>query len=155
MGLMEIRRRMLTANKNKLPDTTAQIAEYGYSWGRGKYAKDANANYGISVFYNYSLSSSNRTLVTMCLNPSTMLMLQKDGVYKDWWGQTTIPAGGTWQTTEGERKVINANTNEVSCSIYLPLINNTYAYIKESGEILFAGKHTPYYGYTNISDMPT
>lgn len=140
--------------QKKLPDTTVQIAEYGYSWGRSRYAKDANADYGISVFYNYSLSSSARTLVTMCLNPSTMLMLQKDGVYKDWWGQTIVPAGGTWEATESERKVINANTNEVSCSIYLPLIDNTYAYIKESGEILFAGKNTPYYGYTNINDMP-
>ena len=142
----------MLASGKRLPDTTVQIAEYGYSWGRGKYKKDANADYGISVFYNYSLSSSAQTLVTMCLNPRVTLMLQKDGVYKDWWSQ---PASGNWETTEGERTVINADTNEVSCSIYLPLIDNTYAYIKESGDILFAGKRTPYYGYTNINDMPT
>lgn len=54
-----------------------------------------------------------------------------------------------------QKKQINAGANEISCSIYLPLIDTTYAYIKESGDILFAGKRTPYYGYTNINDMPT
>lgn len=93
MDMMAIRRRVLMASKNKLPDTTARIAEYGYSWGRGKYVKYENANYGLSVFYNFQSSSSQQTLVSMGLSSESTFMLQADGTYKDWWTQSVIPSG--------------------------------------------------------------
>lgn len=158
MGLMEIRRRMLMASKNRLPNTTVQIAEYGYSWDRGRYNKLEDSNYGLSIFYTFQSSSSQQTIVSMGLSSEKIFILQADGKYEDWWGQTILPSGAGndyWKEHETRRKCINAGTNEISCSIYLPLIDTTYAYIKESGDILFAGKNTPYYGYANINDMPT
>ena len=43
----------------------------------------------------------------------------------------------------------------ISFSIEVSEIENSYAYLVETGQIIFAGKNTPYYGYTNISEMPT
>lgn len=157
MDMMAIRRRVLMASKNKLPDTTAQIAEYGYSWGRGKYVKVEDSNYGLSIFYAFQSSSSKQTIVSMGLSSEKTFILQADGTYEDWWTQASLPSGADddyWMEHETNKKRINAGANEISCSIYLPLIDTTYAYIKESGDILFAGKRTPYYGYTNINDMP-
>ncbi len=34
-------------------------------------------------------------------------------------------------------------------------LDECYAYYERTGQIFFAGKHSPYYGYTNINDMPT
>lgn len=146
------------ASKNRLPNTTVQIAEYGYSWGRGRYVKVEDSDYGLSIFYTFQSSSSEQTIVSMGLSNIKMFILQADGKYKDWWGETEVPSGADvdyWKEHETRKKCINAGANEITCSIYLPLIDTTYAYIKESGDILFAGKRTPYYGYTNINDMPT
>ena len=33
-------------------------------------------------------------------------------------------------------------------------IDNVYAYCSSTGQILFAGRNTEYYGYANINDMP-
>ena len=85
------------------------------------------------------------------LNPDYMCNIQNDGSFVDWWGQTNgIP---NWTTQESERDILNAGSNEISCSIYLPIIDTTYAYIKETGQILFAGKDSIYYGHKNISEL--
>lgn len=130
----------------KLPDTTIQIAEYGYSWQRGKELKSIDSKYGISVKYIFPAQSFTQTMVQY--GHDTILILYTDDVYKDWWGMQN----GLY--SEVERTIIDVGTNQVSTSVYLPMIDDAYFYLKETGQILYAGKNSPYYGYTNINDMP-
>lgn len=41
----------------------------------------------------------------------------------------------------------------ITFSIQEAEIDNSYAYIVETGQILFAGENTPYYGHHNISEL--
>lgn len=147
MDMMEIRRRVLLGSrKKKLPDTTVKIAEYGYKWDKGREVKKADSNYGITIKYDFPAQSDIRTLVQR--GHESALIFYTDGVYKDWW----MANNGIAQ--EAKRKIVNAGANQVSMSVYLPMIDDAYLYIEETGEILYAGKNSPYYGYTNINDMP-
>lgn len=47
-----------------------------------------------------------------------------------------------------------ATLKEIRFSIPIREIDDSFAYVEETGQILFAGKNSPYYGYTNINDMP-
>ena len=149
MDMMAIRRRVLMGAK-KVLDTTPIIEIYGKRQGTGnpvsKQPIDDN-NSGITIFYDYEPVNYQRTIVCYGIT-LVMTVYRSDHVYMDFWGVETI-------TAPLERKCLNSNSGAVKLDIFLPLINDCYFYIKETGEILFAGKNSPYYGYTNINDMPT
>ena len=149
MDMMAIRRRVLLGGK-KVIDTSPIIEIYGKRQGRGNpttHPPTDDDSSGITIFYDYEPVNYQRTIVHYG-TASIMTLYSSDHSYKDFWGvrATYAPA---------ERKCLNANSGAVKLDIYLPLIDDCYFYIKETGEILFAGKNSPYYGYTNINDMPT
>lgn len=43
--------------------------------------------------------------------------------------------------------------SRISFSIEKTKLKDSYAYIVETGKILFAGENTPYYGHTNVSEL--
>lgn len=63
----------------------------------------------------------------------------KDGQYVDYWG-FVAPR-------------LNANSNGVAVTLKENEIDDAYLYVIDSGEIIFAGKNTPYYGHRNISEL--
>ena len=146
MDMMAIRRRVLMGSrKKKSPDTTVKIAEYGVAW-QNRTQKVENANWGISEFVVFEPVSTQRTL--RGYGNVKSFVVSKDG------GATTFDYWGTTTDNPWERKCLNENTNACSFSIILSLIDDAWMIIVETGDILFAGKNTPYYGYTNINDMP-
>ena len=148
MDMMAIRRRVLMGAK-KVLDTTPIIEIYGKHQGAGKPTIkppiDDN-NSGITIFYDYEPVNYRRTIVYYGTS-AVMTVYTSDHLYKDYRnvGATDAPA---------ESRYLNANSGAIKIDIYLPLIDDCFFYIKETGEILFAGKNSPYYGYTNINDMP-
>ena len=63
----------------------------------------------------------------------------KDGDYVDYWSPTNIK--------------LNANSNGIGVTISNSRIDDAYMYINDSGQILFAGKNTIYYGHRNINEI--
>lgn len=70
----------------------------------------------------------------------------KNDVYVDYW---------TLAVAQSPRRCINVNSDGIAITLNMNKLDESYAYIVETGQIFFAGKNTPYYGYTNISEMPT
>ena len=103
----------------------------------------------VTELYNYQLfaSGANRTLVTTGAwgNNQGIMTVWKDGVYRDFWG--------TNSADNFERAVIMPNTNGLKISLNMSRLNDAYALIKETGEILFAGKNSIYYGHLNTSEL--
>ena len=133
----------------KTIDTSPRILQYGVRYGNGNPATKPlieDNNYCITDKYEYEPQSTKQTLVTNGIG-NTLLVFGTTGEYMDYW---------VWpNTADGtQRTVINVNSGMLSCCILISALDTTYAYLKETGQILFAGKNSPYYGYTNINDMP-
>lgn len=143
MDMMAIRRRVLMGGK-KVIDTTIKILAEDSRWTiNGDLATNVGNN--ASIIYAYEPQSVARQLVYDGL--VFQLIIFENGTYKDFW---TVRNGGS-----DTRNVINANSNGIGVTVPTSNINDAYAYLPSNGQILFAGKNTPYYGYTNINDMPT
>ena len=142
MDLMA-RRKALLASGKKVVDTTIKILAENSSWvvgGRTEVSQGNNA----SIIYTYEPQSVGRSLVYGGL--TIRLIIFENGTYKDYWSV---------RNGNDPRSVINANSNGIGVTVSTSNIDNAYAYLPSNGQILFAGKNTPYYGYTNINDMPT
>ena len=66
--------------------------------------------------------------------------------YVDYWNLYSI-------VNEERRNVINIGSDGMAFTLLTENLSGSYAYILETGEILFAGKNTPYYGHRNISEL--
>ena len=149
MDMMAIRRRVLMGAK-KVLDTTPIIEIYGKQQGAGnpiRFPPIDDNNSGIIIFYDYEPVKYHRTMVYYGTS-AVMSMYRSDHSYMDY---RRVEATAAPAETFG----LKAHSVAVKVDIYLPLIDDCFFYIKETGEILFAGKNSPYYGYTNINDMPT
>ena len=152
MDMMQIRRRVLLGGK-KVIDTSPKIAEYGVCWNRTQGGKTANDNWCITEWYDFNPLYHGVMHVSGYVGAdNAFITFQYEGVYdnsniyKDWYyfvGQSRVIGG------------LNVTVNKITFSIEVTKIDDAYAYIEETGQILFAGKNSPYYGYTNINDMPT
>lgn len=132
--------------KAPLLDTSPRIAEYG------KYLNRSNTGTGSSEYWCYTEwydidpvpGIANRLQIGNC---------EIDGgrTYQ----YTTSAGGANWDyRASGEYYTLPGNANTIRISIPIANLLTCYACIKTTGQILFAGKNTPYYGYTNINDMP-
>ena len=117
------------------PDTSPKIAAEGYKFNQGRLVAD-NAC-AVTVVYDVKPSGSIQPLKGEGL--IAQLALYKDGVYFDYW---------TYSNPN-----ISANANGMAATVQIAQIDNSYLYIKETGEIIFAGKNTIYYGHRNISEI--
>ena len=141
MDLMAIRRRIMMAQRK---NTAPIILMYGYKYPSGNKAPTVDATKCITDKYRYEPSTGKQTLVT-CGVTSTIHIFN-DTRYMDYW---------SWSPGDGyKRKVINPNSTQVACTVVIDQLDVCYAYLEETGQILFAGEKSPYYGYENINDMP-
>ena len=142
--MMEIRRRVLMGSRKKVIDTSPVIETYGCKIGNGNsFVEDID--YCITKIYAYPKNSEILTMVTGKVG--NKIQVYRNGAYLDWWGWGN-------EGVQYARRCINSNSDGVRLCMRISYIPETYAYLKETGQILFAGKNTPYYGYTNINDMP-
>lgn len=142
MDLMT-RRKILLASWKKVIDTTIKILAENSRWAIGGRVETSEKN-NASIIYTYEPQSVGRQLIYDGL--ITQLIIFENGAYKDYW---------TVRNPPDPRNVINANSNGIGVTVDTSAIAYAYAYFPSNGQILFAGKNTPYYGYTNINDMPT
>ena len=138
MDMMEARLRMM-AMQESVNDTTIKILEYDKIWRQGNLANSNDS--AASIIYTFEPKSVARKLVYEYLY--VQLNLFTDGTYVDYWN---VRIGDT-------RNVINANCNGLAVSIESINEANAYAYLPDTGEILFAGKNSIYYGHKNISEL--
>ena len=127
-------------------DTSPRIAEYGKYLGRSNTGTGSDASWCYTVWYDIDPvpGTTNKLQIVNC------------GIDNDRTYQYTASSGGAdWDyRTAGDYYWLSANANKIRFSIYIPNLLDCYAYIATTGQILFAGRNTQYYGYTNIHDMP-
>ena len=158
MDMMAIRRRVLLGGK-KVIDTSPKIAEYGkgcaYAATGERDTEEAcitewyqfegvTKGQGITLYYYYFSTTATRPINYQYYG------VADDGTpnRKDWY----------YNTESHSRKLSgwpNSTFAEIRFSVPIADIDAAYAYCAETGQIFFAGKNSPYYGSTNINDMPT
>ena len=138
----------------KVIDTSPKIAEYGVYWNRTYGSKTQSDSWCITEWYEFDTIYHGRVIICgYCGTDTKYITFQYNGVkddestYKSWYY-----FNGFDHRTSG---IGNATLHNITFSIEIAKIDDAYAYVKETGQIFFAGKNTPYYGYTNINDMPT
>ena len=147
MDNLMLRRRAILQAPIVRPDTSPRIAEYGKTLGRGNTTINTDANYCYTEWYD--------------INPAPgsahQLQLVRCGINSNHTYQFTTSTGGAnWDyRKEGNYYYFPGNVNKIRTSIPIANLETCYAYIVSTGQILFAGINTPYYGYTNINNMPT
>lgn len=140
------RRRAMMEKKSDVLNTSPRIAEYGKYLTRSNTGTGSNADWCYTIWYDIypAPGTANRLQLVNC------------GIGEFRTYQWTTSAGGAnWDYRKtGGYYYLPANANKIRVSIPIANLLTCYAYIESTGQILFAGKNTPYYGYTNINDMP-
>lgn len=148
MDLMTRRRALMALVKSEPGiDTSPRIAQYGVKNPSGNPASKPyieDANYCVTVIYPYTSSASKQTLTLY--GGSGNVILYDNGTYKDYWSFEA-------EIQPHRRNVINANTNGISCPLKISMLADSYAFMVETGEILFAGRNSIYYGHRNINEL--
>lgn len=117
----------------------------GYKIASGSKNPNADSNAGITNVYPFTALQTSGALCTYGCTADMQVMT--NGVYTDYW---SIDSESAPQTRTG---VINAGTNGIKLTILLAKKDDCYAYIVDTGEILFAGVNSIYYGHHNISEV--
>lgn len=148
-------------------DTTAEIATEGYVFtSLGNHTLRENG--GITV--KYQLDAPTTVLHPAGIIPVLFssvsaignLTIYKDDTYLNYVSEFETASVGRWgQLASGELAEYNSKSwnvaeyNQISFSVDLRCIDDAYMYDYTSGQVWFAGKNTPYYGKTNISEAVT
>lgn len=136
MTPLDRRRELLLMQESGL-DTTPEFVAYGYRWDRGQLVENSACN--ATKIYSFPPSQSARKIESdYCV---MQICIYRDGTYIDYW------------SISNTRAVINANSNGLAISVSSNYVDDAYLYIQETGEIIFAGKNTIYYGHKNISEL--
>jgi len=93
----------------------------------------------------YSLRPDGTQNTALLQNASFELF--KDGTYNNYYDQQKINAENTRSTAAA-----NLGINGLRFTVWLFGAEKSYAYIRENGRVLFAGKESPYYGKEYITD---
>lgn len=101
----------------------------------------------VTALYTYPEKSVIQTCVTTggWGDSGGTMIIYKDGNRVDFWG--------TNKQDNYERKCINEGSNGLRISLNMSRLDDAYFYLKETGQILFAGKNSIYYGHKNISEI--
>ena len=140
------RRRALLARVESEPgiNTSPRIAEYDKKCDRNSTTVSTSEGYCYTVWYDI-VPISNTIIHLVGENmPGSPACFQ----------YTLVGGGRDWDYFP-TRIIVAANANTIRFSLITANIDTSYVYVQETGQILFAGRNTPYYGYTNINDMPT
>lgn len=154
MDLMSRRRALLARVESGETDTSPRIVEYGTYWGRQNDVKLQDQSWCITKWYDFDPEYLGIITVYGYVgatgNDHTFQYRGErtgsSNLYADWF---------YFQNNTRNIGAADVTLKRISFSIAIAEINDSYAYVENTGQILFAGRNTPYYGYTNIHDMPT
>lgn len=144
---MSLRRRLLTMNRKT--DTSPKIAEHGVNWNRTFGGKTTNDNWCITDWYNVEnapFSDANIQGFVGADSDSITFQYHLSNGSTDWYYFAGVNPRKLSIGTN--RKIV-----DITFSLQEAEIDNSYAYIVETGQIFFAGKNTPYYGHRNIAEL--
>lgn len=145
--LLRRRREMMTRKDSGDLNTSPKIAEYGKCLGRSNTGINTASGWCYTEWYDIDPV------------PGTANRLKSGGTGMDsnhTYQWTTTAGSGNWDyRVSSGFCYLSANADKIRFSIKVANLSNCYAYIDTTGQIIFAGKNTPYYGYKNINDMPT
>ena len=145
MDMMAIRRRVLLGGK-KVIDTSPKIVAYDSAYGSSGNAVYAEG-FCRTDLYSYLPMQIKGTIAYYGTSSKIMVLYKNNGGARvDYW---------VLHNEQSPRKCINVGTDSAVFTLETSKLPDCYAYIVDTGQILFAGKNSPYYGYTNINDMPT
>ncbi len=156
MDMMAIRRRVMLAQK-KVIDTAPKIAEYGKACAYAKTGERTEPKFCVTEWYSFDegtvnvITLYNKLYVTQYPRPSNYqfyAIRENETVARDWYYNIGVDSPYRRIGWNG------ATLKEIRFSIPIEEIDDSFAYVEETGQIFFAGKNSPYYGYTNINDMP-
>lgn len=155
MDLM-LRRRELMAMQSRTLDTTPKIAEYGKHWNRTFGSTTDNANWCITEWYDVN---DPYTGIGRTTSINGFIGVDAIGITFQYYLTDGFATSTNWYYFNGVNPrillggSITKRLTSISFSVQLSEIDNSYAYIVQTGQILFAGKNTPYYGHRNISEL--
>lgn len=140
MDVMQ-RRRELLAMQTTVLDTSPIIAQYDK---RISVRNDVDAeDFCITQRYYYPPSDAFQTLAYFGTD-GAQCRVYKNDEYMDYW---------TLAVAQSPRECINIGSDAIAITLSMFKLDESYAYIVETGQIFFAGKNTPYYGHRNISEL--
>lgn len=144
--MMELRRRMLMPGGKKVVDTSPIIVAYDSRYsGNGSIRQEVG--FCCTALYSYLPMQRTGTIAFYGTSGKIMVLYRNNGSNRV----------SNWNLREAQspRTCIDEGTDSAVFTLETSKLPDCYAYIVETGQILFAGKNSPYYGYTNINDMPT
>jgi hypothetical protein len=142
---------MMLQSANEPVDTSPKIAEYGKACATSNTGERVSATNCITEWYTFDPKQVGRLSIYYFDNnvvyPRNDANYQyvSEGGNRNWYYR-----GSNFTRTIGWD---NDTLHQIRFTILTENIDDVYAYVVETGQIFFAGKHTPYYGYTNINDM--
>lgn len=130
-------------------DTTVVITDENYGWN-SSHQKVKFTGMGISKFYDVPSNSNITYYIASTL--SSVSGVNKAVVYND---DTFVEYYSTiYNTLKANTNGIKTTTgNKVSFPVPMSSVADSYAYVHQTGEILFAGENTQYYGKRNVSEV--
>lgn len=138
--------------QNKVLDTSPRIAEQGKYWNRTFGSTTSNANWCITGWYDVIDETCDPRYTTIngyVGTDSSSITFQ--------YNLTNGTTNWFYFAGVNPRRVLSREVEyrltSISFSIEIAEIDNSYAFIVETGQILFAGRNTIYYGHTNISEL--
>ena len=139
------------------PDTSPKIAQYDKSWGRGVEVVNDDIGWCITEWYEFVPTSENLSPFTLVGYVGTDVNRKTFQYYysntHDWYY-----FNNTGTDAYNVRDINPAGKHAwkyISFSINTSKLDDAFVYVQDTGQIMFAGKNTPYYGYKNINDIPT
>ena len=144
--------------QSRNPDTTPKIAEYGKYWNRTFGSTTDNADWCITQWIDVDDPYTGTGRPTSI---NGFIGADSNAITFQYYLTNGAVTQTNWNyfNNVNPRTVLSGNAfsrlTSISFSIQVNEIDNSYAYVEQTGQILFAGKNTPYYGYTNINDMPS
>ena len=141
MDVMEARKRLLMRKRGL--DTSPVILQYDVRlWSDGSITTKNGAC--ITKSYDYDVGL-NRRFDHYGLASSTINY--KNGEFFDYWNVPSDDAPKTNQILAA------SNTQQIQFTLITSLLDDCYVINVGTGDILFAGKNSIYYGHRNISEL--
>jgi len=147
MDVMQLRRNLLMQKKETGLNTSPKVAQYGVKNPSGNPTTKPyiiDENYCVTELYSYTPMNTRQTI--RFYGGDGNAILYTDTTYKDYWNFSG-------ESREQKWSIITANTNQITCTLKISMLDDCYLWLEETGEILFAGKNSIYYGHKNISEL--
>jgi hypothetical protein len=139
-----LRRWQLMAMQNAVLDTSPVIIQYDARLnGNGTISEFSGRC--VTKVYDCAVTNNDRRFSHYGLQATTINYL--NGAYYDYWNNASEsePKDNSTLAKEG--------TTQMQFSLVTSMLDDCYCIYKRTGEILFAGKNSIYYGHRNISEL--